>query len=131
MDHSPAPAARDAERLDRTHRAGTHERLAIHWQRRIVIVPIASIVRLEACDNHVLVYADRAYRHRETLTDLCARLPAGTMLRVHRSHAISVATVRELRPRPHGEFVLSLADGSTIVSGRAYRSSVEAAFNLA
>ena len=131
MEHPPAPATRVAERLDRTHRADTHERLAIHWQRRIVIVPLASIVRVEACDNHVLVYADRAYRHRETLTDLCARLPAGTMLRVHRSHAISVAAVRELRPRSHGEFVLSLADGSTIVSGRTYRSSVEAAFNLA
>jgi DNA-binding LytR/AlgR family response regulator len=131
MEPALAAGARVAERLDRTHPAGTHERLAIRWQRRIVILPIASIVRFEACDNHVLVYADRAYRHRETLTDLCARLPAGTMLRVHRSHAISVAAVRELRPRPHGEFLLSLADGSTIVSGRVYRSSIEAAFNLA
>ena len=127
----PAAGAHATERIDRTHRAGIHERLAIRWQRRIVIVPIASIVRFEARDNHVLVYADRAYRHRETLTDLCARMPAATMLRVHRSHAVSVAAVRELRPRPHGEFVLALADGSTIVSGRVYRSTVEAAFNLA
>jgi two-component system, LytTR family, response regulator len=111
--------------------ARPQERLAIRWQRRIVIVPIASIVRLEACDDHVLVCADRPYRHRETLTDLCARLPPGTMLRVHRSHAISVAAVRELHPRHHGEYALSLADGSTVVSGRAYRSAIEAAFDLA
>ena len=118
------------ERLDRVHRAGLHERLAIRWQRRIVIVPIASIVRLEACDNHVLVWADRAYRHRETLTDLCARLPAGTMLRVHRSHAISVAAVRELRARHHGEYIVSLRDGSVVVTGRLFRTHVETEFGL-
>ncbi len=108
----------------------SHQRLAIRWQRRIVIVPLASIVRIEACDNHVLICADRPYRHRETLSDLCARLPAGTLLRVHRSHAINVAAVRELAPRHHGEYALSLNDGSVVVTGRAFKAHVEAAFDL-
>ena len=122
-DHDRIPV-RDDDRC-------TRERLAIRWQRRIVIVPIASIVRLEACDNHVLVWADRAYRHRETLTDLCGRLPAGSVLRVHRSHAVGVAAVRELKPGPHGEYLLAFADGTTILSGRAYRAAIESAFGLA
>lgn len=112
------------------HAAGTAGRLAIRWQRRIVIVPIASIVRLEACDNHVLVCADRVYRHRETLTELCADLPEGTMLRVHRSHAISVEAVRELALRPHGEYALVLRDGSVVITGRHFRADVESAFGL-
>jgi DNA-binding LytR/AlgR family response regulator len=114
----------------RANGAPVHERLAIRWQRRIVIVPIASIVRLEACDDHVLVCADRPYRHRETLTDLCARLPAGTMLRVHRSHAINVAAVRELEPRHHGEYALVLRDGCVVRSGRQFRREIETAFEL-
>lgn len=114
------PAARDAS-----------DRLAIRWQRRIVIVPVASIVRLEACDNHVLVCADRPYRHHSTLTDLCARLPAGSMLRVHRSHAINIDAVRELRPRNHGEYALLLRDGSVVMTGRHFKAQVDAAFDLA
>lgn len=105
-------------------------RLAIRGQHRIVIVPIASILRVEACDNHVLICADRVHRHRGTLADLCAALPPHTMLRVHRSHAISVAAVRELVPRAHGEYALLLRDGSVVVSGRAFRKDVETAFGL-
>ena len=116
-----------------TRRLTTHAQTSA-WlfvlKRRIVIVTIASIVRLEASDNHVIVYADRPYRHRETLTDLCARLPAGTALRVHRSHAVNVAAVRELKPRPHGEYELLLRDGSVVMTGRHFRTQIEAAFGL-
>jgi DNA-binding LytR/AlgR family response regulator len=123
---APSPSPASSPQADRARPL-----LALRWQRRIVIVPIASIVRIEACDDHVLVCADRFYRHRETLADLCARLPAATVLRVHRSHAINVAAVRELERRQHGEYALSLADGSRLVSGRAYRAAIETAFALA
>ena len=126
------PAAFDRDTLDNARAADARvkERLAIRCERRIVIVPIASIVRLEASDNHVIVCADRPYRHPETLTDLCARLPAGTALRVHRSHAVNVAAVRELKPRHHGEYELLLRDGSVVMSGRHFRTQIEAAFGL-
>lgn len=130
---SPAPETPEARMRTRpagTNPAGPEGRIAIRWQRRIVIVPIASIVRLEACDNHVLVCADQIYRHRETLANLCAFLPEGTMLRVHRSHAISVGAVRELLPRPHGEYALVLRDGSVVITGRHFRVPVETAFGL-
>ena len=104
--------------------------LAIRWESRFVIVPLASIVRIEACDDRVRVVADRTYPHRETLVGLCTRLPTEAFLRVHRSHAVNIDAVREVRLRHHGEYALVLSDGSVVVSGRNYRAAVEAAFGL-
>ena len=105
--------------------------LAVRWQRRFVIVPIASIVRIDACDDRVVVVAERSYPHHETLARVCARLAGDAVVRVHRSHAVNVDAIREARARRHGEYALALRDGSVIVSGRAWRDDVEAALRLA
>lgn len=105
-------------------------RIAVKSVNRIVIVPVASIVRLEAEDNYVRLWADRPYLHKDTLPHLLSRLDPETFVRVHRSHAVNVAAVRGLRPQLHGEFLLVLANGTELTSGRSYRSSIQAAFGL-
>ena len=92
-------------------------RIAVKSVNRIVIVPVASIIRLEAEDNYVRLWADRPYLHKETLTGLMARLDPREFLRVHRSHAVNVRCVRELRPLLHGEYEIALADGHELCSG--------------
>lgn len=104
--------------------------LPVRWQARFVIVPFASIVRIDACDNHVTIVADRSYPHRSTLAALAARLPGDAFVQVHRSHVVNLAAVRELRARAHGEYLLGLRDGSSLVSGRSFRGKVESAFGL-
>ena len=79
-------------------------RIAVKSVSKIVIVPVASIVRLEAEDNYVRLWADRAYLHKETLTGLMARLDPLEFLRIHRSHAVNVRHVRELRGGEAAEF---------------------------
>jgi two-component system LytT family response regulator len=106
-------------------------RIAVKSVSKIVIVPVASIVRLEAEDNYVRLWADRAYLHKETLTGLMARLDPLEFLRIHRSHAVNVRHVRELRPLLHGEYAVVLDDGTQITSGRSYRADIQAAFGLA
>jgi two-component system LytT family response regulator len=97
---------------------------------RIVIVRVQNIVRLEADDNYVRIWADRMYLHKETLAGLVARLDARAFVRVHRSHAVRVDCVRELVPRLHGEYLLRLGNGVELVSGRSYRQAVRATFGL-
>jgi len=65
LAHAGAAAGGGAPRLTR---------IAVKSVSKIVIVPVASIVRLEAEDNYVRLWADRAYLHKETLTGLMARL---------------------------------------------------------
>lgn len=105
-------------------------RIAVRSLGRIVIVPVHEIVRLEAEDNYVRIWADRPYLHKETLTGLCARLDPADFLRVHRSHAVNLRLVRELHPQLHGEFRMVLVNGTEITSGRSYRSAIQRAFGL-
>jgi two-component system LytT family response regulator len=106
-------------------------RIAVRSLSRIVIVPVQEIVRLEAEDNYVRIWADRPYLHKETLTRLVARLDPSEFLRVHRSHAVNLRLVRELHPLLHGEFRIVLANGNEITSGRSYRQEIQRAFGLA
>lgn len=106
-------------------------RIAVKSVNRIVIVQVATIVRLEAEDNYVRLWAERPYLHKETLTGLVARLDPFEFLRIHRSHAVNVRHVRELRPLLHGEYEVVLDDGTQITSGRSYRPAIQAMFGLA
>ena len=105
-------------------------RIAVKSVNRIVIVQVNDIVRIEAEDNYVRLWADRPYLHKETLTGLIARLDPAVFLRVHRSHAVNISAVRELRPLLHGEYLIVLGNGTKITSGRSYRNAIQDAFGL-
>ena len=105
-------------------------RIAVKSVNRIVIVQVTDIVRIEAEDNYVRLWADRPYLHKETLTGLIARLDPSVFLRVHRSHAVNISAVRELRPLLHGEYLIVLGNGTEITSGRSYRVAIQDAFGL-
>ncbi len=138
----PTVAAADAKASGAAH-AGTEraerfrapaprylQRIAVRSVNRIVIVPVQEIVRLEAEDNYVRIWADRPYLQKETLTRLVAQLDPAEFLRVHRSHAVNIRLVRELLPQLHGEYRILLANGTEIVSGRSYRRAIQQAFGL-
>lgn len=105
-------------------------RIPVRSVHRIVIVPVDTITRLEAEDNYVRIWAERPFLHKETLTSLCSRLDPAVFLRVHRSHAVNLTLVRELRPQLHGEYTIVLADGTALVSGRSYRARIQQVFGL-
>jgi two-component system, LytTR family, response regulator len=124
------PAEPPSESSAGAGRSRMLERLAVKSVNRIVIVPTADISRLEAEDNYVRIWADRPYLHKETLTRLLASLDPEQFIRIHRSHAVNVRRVRELRPQLHGEYLVVLVDGSEITSGRSYRAQIQDAFGL-
>ena len=76
------------------------------------------------------IRADRMYLHNETLGGLCDRLDPRQFLRVHRSHAVRLDCVRGLVPQMHEGFLLRLANGVEILSGRSYRGAIRDAFGL-
>jgi two-component system, LytTR family, response regulator len=106
-------------------------RIPVRAINRIVIVQVSEIRRLEAEDNYVRIWTDRPFLHKETLTGLMDRLDPRDFLRIHRSHAVNVRVVRELRPQIHGEYVVVLDDATELTSGRSYRSRIQQAFGLA
>ncbi len=100
--------------------------------RRLVVktdagwVPIAfdSIVRISAADKHVTVFTrDGRHRVRQTLTAIASRLDPARFLRVHRSEIVNLAAVVRLDPWAHGDAILVLSDGATVVLTRTHRRS--------
>jgi DNA-binding LytR/AlgR family response regulator len=120
----------DVPPRDAAPEGGDLTRIPVRSINRIVIVQVAEIRRLEAEDNYVRIWTDRPYLHKETLTGLMERLDPREFLRVHRSHAVNIRVVRELRPQVHGEYVLTLDDGTELTSGRSFRARIQQAFGL-
>jgi DNA-binding LytR/AlgR family response regulator len=122
-------ARREADAIPAPN-SGAARRITVRAIGRIVIVPVETIVRLEAQDNYVRIWAERTLLHKETLSALCARLDSTAFLRIHRSHAIRIGALREMRLLTHGEFDIVLTDGTELRSGRSFRRSIELTLGL-
>ena len=93
------------------------------------VVAADEIDRVEVEGDHLRIHLPgRTLLVRETLSSLQQRLPAGMFVRIHRSHLVNAARVRELRPWFGGDYVVVLADGTKIVTGRTHRAEVREAF---
>jgi two-component system LytT family response regulator len=101
-------------------------RLAIKGEGRVVFVRIADVDWVEAMDNYVRLHVGRdVHMMRETLSNLETRLAGSTFLRIHRSAIVNVDRIREVQPWFAGDYVVILADGTKITTGRRYRAAVQ------
>ena len=93
-------------------------RIAVKSVDRIVIVQVKDIVRLEAEDNYVRLWADRPYLHKETLTRLVSFLDPAEFLRIHRSHLINLEFVTAIEPCDAGRLQVVMKSGAVLVASR-------------
>ncbi len=96
------------------------------FQRRLPLDKRGALVRLEAQDHYLLVVTDQG---SETLLmrlgDAADEL-AGVGLRVHRSHWVSRAQVRE-HIRQKGRDILKMSNGEPVPVSRSYKAAAQAA----
>jgi two-component system LytT family response regulator len=86
-----------------------------------------SIDWIEADDDHVIVHcSDRAWRSRETLRQVAARLDPERFVQIHRSTVVRLSAVRELQPWFHGDYVAILHSGAKLRLSRSFRDAVAA-----
>jgi DNA-binding LytR/AlgR family response regulator len=52
------------------------------------------------------------------------RLPSRTFVRVHRSAIVNVERIREFQPWFQGDWIIVLADGTRVQTGKSYRARV-------
>ena len=97
-------------------------RLLIPNEGRSFFVAAADIVRLEADGNTVGVHAagGKRYALRATLESLEARLDPEQFARVHRSHVVNIDAIAEIAPWFHGDYQLTLRDGTQLAWSRRY-----------
>jgi two-component system LytT family response regulator len=101
------------------------ERLVVRSEGRTLLLRTREIDWVEADDNNVIIHIlGRRLRVRETLTHVETRLAAEEFVQVHRSALINVNRVAEIRASPQGEYLVTLANGSQVRTGRRYRDAV-------
>jgi two-component system, LytTR family, response regulator len=145
----PFDAARLARALDRVRRRGddlrprlaallaalpasvSASRLPVRIGERIELVDVDDIDYLAADGNYVAVHVrGKAHLVRDTLSAMAARLDPRRFVRVHRSRIVRVERVRAIEPLFHGEYRLTLHDGTHLTTARSYREQVRAALGL-
>ena len=102
------------------------ERLVVKSAGRISFVNVEDIDWIEAADTYVRLHVGReAHLIRGSLSSLEGRLDPAKFLRIQRSIIVNLYRVKELHPLFHGEYVITLNDGTELNSGRSYRNKLQ------
>lgn len=104
---------------------GYAKRIVIRDAQGMYFVPVAAVDRIEAEGNYVAVIAGkRRHLMRESLQVLAARLDPAEFVRVHRSHVVRIDRISRLEPCGHGEYEITMTDGTRLTSSRSYGEQV-------
>lgn len=105
--------------------SGIPERLSVEDGDRRVLVRFSDIDRFVAAGGRVRVYIGGQIRTlRGTLNDLERRLPPRVFGRIGRSTIVNIERVHAWESAGHGDYLLTLRDGSRVRLGRRYAGAV-------
>ena len=105
---------------------GPSDRIVVRSGSRIRFVEVAQVVRIEAAGNYVQLHTkDGEHLVRGSLRDFATRLADAGFVRVHNSHVVNWARVRELERWGHGEYRITLDGGDVVVSSRTYAPRIQ------
>ncbi len=116
---APADVRALLARLGEAH--ARPKRFVVREGSRLVFVPVETIDHIESAGNYVRLHTGGAsHLYRATLAELERRLDPDVFVRVHRSAIVNIERVRKAEPFFHGEYILTLADGTRVTSTRTY-----------
>ena len=82
---------------------------------------------IDAAGNYTALHvAGKKHLIRETMKSVESKLDPRKFVRVHRSAIINLERLRKLQPYFHGEYVVTLQDGTTLTSSRGYSDRLRA-----
>jgi len=97
-------------------------RLPVSVGDRILFLSFDEIDWIQAADPYVVVHVGaKEYLMRESLRHLSTRLPRDQFARIHRSHAVNLAKVREITRLGKGDAEVTLTGGLRLRCSRRYR----------
>jgi two-component system LytT family response regulator len=101
------------------------ERLSIKSGGRITILKTADIAWIQAAHNHIEIHEDKqSHLLRETISGIEQKLPPERFVRISRSVIVNVDRVKELKPLLHGEYEVTLQNGTRLTLSRRHRSKL-------
>jgi two-component system LytT family response regulator len=102
------------------------EWLLVKRDGRSIFVRVAEIDWIESARNNVILHvgAERYVLH-ETTGGLEKRLPPNRFLRIHRSTIVRIDRIRELAPWFHGDYRVTLKDGTELTLSESHRERLK------
>jgi two-component system LytT family response regulator len=99
---------------------------AVRVGHRIALVRVEDISWFGADGKYVRLYVDNVvHLVRHTMHGLEARLDPRRFLRVNRSSIVNVDHVKHIERWSHGDYVLVMRTGHSVVTTRGYRAAVQ------
>jgi two-component system LytT family response regulator len=102
------------------------ERFAVRDARGVYFVRATDVERVEAEGNYVALWV-RGHAHlvRETMKGIEGKLDPARFVRIHRSAIVAVDRIRRLEPWAHGEWVVTMDDGTKLTSSRTHGTRLQ------
>jgi len=103
------------------------ERIIVKNAGRVFFINVEEIGWIEAADVYVRVHTTGKQSHlvRGSISKLEEKLDPAKFLRIHRSTIVSIKHIKELQPLFHGEYEITLRDGTKLTSSRSYRDRLQ------
>jgi two-component system, LytTR family, response regulator len=107
--------------------SAAHQRIAVREGGRVLLLDADQIDKIEAEGNYLnLSVNGKTHQVLESLQAFLARPGLGSFLRIHRSIAVNRTAVRTIETFGKGTYVLTLRDGTRVLSSYHYRENVAA-----
>ncbi len=101
-------------------------RIAIKAKGRILFIDAADLIAVEAKGNYVLLrHTSSSHMLRESIATMEEKLSPHGLVRIHRSVLVNAALVKEIQPRPAGEYVLRVKGGREYTVTRTYKKNLQ------
>lgn len=102
-------------------------RLAIRSGERTIFLAIDEVDWIEAAQNYVRVHAGQAIHLLHVpMNAVESSLDPERFVRIHRSFIVNLERIRQVWPLAHGQYVMELACGRRLQSGRTYGEKIRA-----
>ncbi len=100
--------------------------LLVKKEGRSIFVRVSDIDWIESSRNNVILHVGpERYVHHETTSGIEARLDPNRFLRIHRSAIVRIDRVKELSPWFHGDYRVTLKDGTQLTLSEGYRGRLK------
>ena len=106
------------------------ERLVVKSNGRVFFLKVEEIDWIEAAGNYVNIHiGSEAHLLRETMNSIEVRLDNKKFVRIHRSTLVNIERIKELSPLFHGDYVVTLVNGTKLTLSRSYRDKLSGVLN--
>ena len=104
-----------------------NERFLIRNGPRMYFVKATDVEWADAAGNYVRLHANgRAHLYRDTMKGVASRLDPGRFIRIHRSAIVNIDRVMQIEPYVHGEYIVTMRDGTRLTSSKAHSTGLRA-----